>query len=86
MYVRYKGGGEYVCNHPRTQEGQPTCQHIRADRCVSAWNKDPAYCRICECYPDGAVAAVDAMSTDWPRQVAFQACSVGGAVGGSGPT
>ncbi|WP_284283097.1 transposase, partial [Bradyrhizobium liaoningense] len=38
-----------------------------------------AYCRICECYPDGAVAAVDAMSTDWPRQVAFQACSVGGA-------
>ena len=30
MYVRYKGGGEYVCNHLRTQEGQPTCQHIRA--------------------------------------------------------
>lgn len=30
MYVRYKGGGEYVCNYLRTQEGQPTCQHIRA--------------------------------------------------------
>ncbi|MEY9747220.1 putative transposase [Bradyrhizobium japonicum] len=54
--------------------------------CHSACNIDPPYCRICECYPDGAVAAVDAMSTDWPRQVAFQACSVGGAVGGSGPT
>ncbi|MCP1738430.1 hypothetical protein ABIF99_009879 [Bradyrhizobium japonicum] len=55
-------------------------------KCHSACNIDPPYCRICECYPDGAVAAVDAMSTDWPRQVAFQACSVGGAVGGSGPT
>jgi len=30
MYVRYKGGGEYVCNHLRSQEGLPTCQHIRA--------------------------------------------------------
>ncbi|MEY9604336.1 transposase [Bradyrhizobium japonicum] len=55
-------------------------------QCQSACKFDPSYCRICECYPDGAVAAVDAMSTDWPRQVAFQACSVGGAVGGSGPT
>ena len=36
MYVRYKGGGEYVCNHLRTQEGQPTCQHIRADRIDAA--------------------------------------------------
>ncbi|WP_247822313.1 recombinase zinc beta ribbon domain-containing protein [Bradyrhizobium sp. 187] len=35
MYVRYKGGGEYVCNHLRTQEGQPTCQHIRANRKVT---------------------------------------------------
>jgi DNA invertase Pin-like site-specific DNA recombinase len=32
MYVRYKGGGEYVCNHLRTSEGLPTCQHIRAAR------------------------------------------------------
>src|SRR3954465_976369 len=30
MYVRYKGGGEYVCNHLRSHEGLPTCQHIRA--------------------------------------------------------
>ena len=32
MYVRYKGGGEYVCNHLRSSEGLPTCQHIRASR------------------------------------------------------
>lgn len=32
MYVRYKGGGEYVCNHLRSHEGLPTCQHIRAAR------------------------------------------------------
>lgn len=31
MYVRYKGGGEYVCNHLRTHSGLPTCQHIRAE-------------------------------------------------------
>jgi hypothetical protein len=30
MYVRYKGGGEYVCNHLRSNQGLPTCQHIRA--------------------------------------------------------
>lgn len=30
MYVRYKGGGEYVCNHLRSHEGLPACQHIRA--------------------------------------------------------
>lgn len=30
MYVRYKGGGEYVCNHLRSNEGLPTSQHIRA--------------------------------------------------------
>ena len=30
MYVRYKGGGEYVCNHLRSHAGLPTCQHIRA--------------------------------------------------------
>ncbi len=28
MYVRYKGGGEYVCNHLRSHEGLPACQHI----------------------------------------------------------
>ncbi|MFA5948176.1 MAG: zinc ribbon domain-containing protein [Candidatus Gracilibacteria bacterium] len=32
MYVRYKGGGEYVCNHLRSHEGLPACQHIRASR------------------------------------------------------
>ena len=35
MFVRYKGGGEYVCNHLHTNEGLPTCQpvsytHLRA--------------------------------------------------------
>jgi hypothetical protein len=32
MYVRYKGGGQYVCNHLRSNEGLPACQHIRAAR------------------------------------------------------
>jgi transposase-like protein len=54
--------------------------------CQSAFKFDPAYCRICECYPDAAVAAADAMSADRPRQVVFPACSTRGAVGGSGPT
>lgn len=36
MYVRYKGGGEYVCNHLRTHSGLPTCQHIRAERVDAA--------------------------------------------------
>lgn len=36
MYVRYKGGGEYVCNHLRTHEGLPTCQHVRAPRVDAA--------------------------------------------------
>jgi DNA invertase Pin-like site-specific DNA recombinase len=36
MFVRYKGGGEYVCNHLRTNEGQLTCQHIRAARIDAA--------------------------------------------------
>ncbi len=30
MFVRHKGGGEYVCNHLHTNEGLPTCQHVRA--------------------------------------------------------
>jgi DNA invertase Pin-like site-specific DNA recombinase len=37
MYLRYKGGGEYVCNHLRTQQGAPACQSVRAgpiDRAV----------------------------------------------------
>jgi hypothetical protein len=45
-----------------------------------------AYCLICRCYPDGAIAADDSVSIDPPRQVAFPACSTRGAVGGSGPT
>jgi hypothetical protein len=32
MYVRYKGGGPYVCNHLRSNEGLPACQYIRAAR------------------------------------------------------
>jgi hypothetical protein len=54
--------------------------------CQSALDWDPPYCRICECYPDGAIPDDDPLSIDRPRQVAFPACSVGGAVGGSGPT
>ena len=30
MYVRYKGGGQYVCNHLRPNEGLPACQYICA--------------------------------------------------------
>lgn len=30
MYARYKGGGEYVCNHLRSHQGLPACQYIRA--------------------------------------------------------
>jgi DNA invertase Pin-like site-specific DNA recombinase len=36
MYVRYKSGGEYVCNHLRALEGQPTCQCIHAERIDAA--------------------------------------------------
>lgn len=36
MYVRYKGGREYVCNHLRSHEGLPACQHIRAARIDAA--------------------------------------------------
>ena len=30
MYVRYKGGAQYVCNHLRTHQGLPACQYIGA--------------------------------------------------------
>ena len=36
MYVRYKGGGQYVCNHLRSHEGLPACQYIRAARVDAA--------------------------------------------------
>jgi hypothetical protein len=36
MFVRYKGGGEYVCNHLRSHAGLPACQHIRATRIDAA--------------------------------------------------
>jgi len=36
MYVRYKGGGEYVCNHLRSHAGLPACQHVRASRIDAA--------------------------------------------------
>ncbi|RWK78999.1 MAG: recombinase family protein [Mesorhizobium sp.] len=36
MYVRYKGGGEYVCNHLRSHTGLPACQYIRASRVDAA--------------------------------------------------
>ncbi|HZZ22541.1 MAG TPA: hypothetical protein VFE60_08205 [Roseiarcus sp.] len=31
-FVRYKGGGQYVCNRLRSNEGLPTCQEMRAAR------------------------------------------------------
>lgn len=30
MYARYKGGGEYVCNHLHKHSGLPACQQVRA--------------------------------------------------------
>lgn len=37
MYVRYKGGGEYVCNHLRSQQqGVSACQYLRASRIDAA--------------------------------------------------
>jgi hypothetical protein len=32
MYVRYKGGGQYVRNHLRSHQGLPACQSLRAPR------------------------------------------------------
>ena len=36
MYVRYKGGGQYVCNYLRSHQGLPTCQYLRAPRIDAA--------------------------------------------------
>jgi hypothetical protein len=36
MFVRYRSGWEYVCNHLRTQPGLPACQHIHAARVDAA--------------------------------------------------
>ena len=36
MYVRYKGGAQYVCNHLRSHQGLPACQYIRAPRIDAA--------------------------------------------------
>jgi DNA invertase Pin-like site-specific DNA recombinase len=36
MYVRYKGGGQYVCNHLRSHQGLPACQYLRAPRIDAA--------------------------------------------------
>src|SRR5262249_19075329 len=36
MYIRYKGGAEYVCNHLSSHQGLPACQHIRAPRIDAA--------------------------------------------------
>lgn len=45
----------------------------------------PPYCLSCECYPGGAVGADDPTSRDRVSLTAFEARSMGGAVGGSGP-
>jgi DNA invertase Pin-like site-specific DNA recombinase len=36
MYVRYKNGGQYVCNHLRSHQGLPACQYLRAPRIDAA--------------------------------------------------
>jgi DNA invertase Pin-like site-specific DNA recombinase len=36
MYVRYKGGAEYVCNHLSSHQGLPACQYVRAPRIDAA--------------------------------------------------
>jgi hypothetical protein len=36
MYVRYRGGAEYVCNHLRSHQGLSTCQYLRAPRIDTA--------------------------------------------------
>lgn len=36
MFVRYKNGGEYVCNYLHIHEGLPTCQHLCAPRVDAA--------------------------------------------------
>lgn len=66
MYVRYKGGGEYVCNHLRTQEGQPTCQHIRANR-IDAAVADAFLTAL-------APAELDALSHSPPGPAADEQC------------
>ncbi|WP_028146099.1 hypothetical protein [Bradyrhizobium japonicum] len=58
----------------------------RRDGCHSACKIDPPYCRICECYRDGAIGDDDPMSINRSRQITFPACSTRGAVVGSGPT
>ncbi len=43
-----------------------TCGELRSPspECQSAPKFDPSYCRIYECYPDGAIADGDPMSID----------------------
>lgn len=36
MYVRYKGGGEYACNHLHSHAGLPDCQRVRASQIDAA--------------------------------------------------
>ena len=36
MYVRYKNGGQYVCNHLRSHQGLPACQYLRAPQIDAA--------------------------------------------------
>jgi DNA invertase Pin-like site-specific DNA recombinase len=55
MYVRYKGGGQYVCNHLRSNEGLPACQYIGAAR-VDAVVADAFLAAL-------APAELDALST-----------------------
>jgi len=53
---------------------------------LSAPNLAPSYCRIRECYPDGAIGADDPTSIDRLSFGSFEARATRGAVGGSGPS
>jgi hypothetical protein len=56
-----KLANDITSQHPNELPGALTF-----DFCQSALDWDPSYCLIYECYPDGALAAVDPISTDRP--------------------
>ena len=54
-------------------------------RAHHAFKVDPAYCLICECYPESAVGADDPTSANRLSLSAIEARSTARTVGGSGP-
>ena len=54
MFVRYKGGSQYVCNHLRQQHDVPVCQSLRAA---------PIYAKVAAAFLEAvAPAEIDALS------------------------